>query len=1018
VGSNLLGLYLRRLLVQRGISHINIRFLTFIDLARDFASESLAGQGLAPLPEFGEQVCISALVQGIAETSCFYPVAERKGFRRSLAGTFRDLRDAGIDGLPDRQEEKIGELGRLYRGYRERIDRGFYTDSDLLLKAARRADLFRDILGAREFILYGFYDFIPAQKELLRNCLPHLETTVFMPWRESPGFAYARPTLQWFKKSGFQIAIPAAPSMPAKTSLEFLQSGLFREKPGGKPAPEDGRVTVLSCPGEIQEIREIAREILRLAREEGLKFHEMAILLRNLELYRPLIREIFQDLGIPFHLHGGLPLARTQEGRALSLLLGLVGTPFRRSEVMEFLTFAPIAWPRFFKDPPSSSRWDHISRLAGIVEGRRQWEEKLASLTGGESAWGDEERSPFMSISGEEVQDLRSFLKGFFSALERFPREGSWKELSAAVAEMVERYFEAGPNREAILGILQKISALDVLGPAADLRTFQEILGNALEAESLRQGFFQKDGVLVADIMPARGLSFRAVFVPGLVERSFPAPPRQDPLLLDHEREALNESFAAAQSLALKRARLLEEKILFSLAAGSARERLFLSYARLDPSSGRERIPSFFLLNAGECLQGERMDYSLLERLRFFRKVPLSRYAPETEKEAVDENEFDLLQILKALKGGGRPAIAYLSGLFPGFARAEKMAKRRWGIRLFTEYDGCLGSARARRILQERFALSGQVLSATRLETYASCPFRYFLSEILNLQPVPSPEEIRRIEPLSRGTLLHKILHDFYRHAAAEIPLPLRPDRLASAWEIMEQTARRAFSEAEAKGETGLALLWELDRQSLLEDLKAFLKTEAELADDFIPRDFEIQFGFESKQGRPSRPFLLLEDNSEVFLRGRIDRVDGSAGGDILRIVDYKSGKIRGEEDGFGGGASLQLPLYLLAARQLWGRVNLEKSWAEYYSINREQNFKRVLFRGEGWEEKEKILKKIIGTIGRGIASGLFFPVQEDERKCRYCDFGRLCEQSTDVLFERKKNDPRARAYLEMRDIP
>jgi ATP-dependent helicase/nuclease subunit B len=307
------------------------------------------------------------------------------------------------------------------------------------------------------------------------------------------------------------------------------------------------------------------------------------------------------------------------------------------------------------------------------------------------------------------------------------------------------------------------------------------------------------------------------------------------------------------------------------------------------------------------------------------------------------------------------------------------------------------------------------------LETYASCPFRYFLSEILNLRMIPSPEEIRRIEPLDRGTLLHKILYGFYTRASAEIPLPLKPVHIEAGWKIMEEVARQAFDEAEAKGGTGFALLWELDRQSLLEDLRAFLKREAAVDEGFIPRDFEIQFGYERngrKRARSPGLSLPLEDGTAVSLRGRIDRVDLSAEGNSLRVIDYKSGKIRGEEDGFGGGTSLQLPLYLLASRQIWSRVGLEKSWAEYYSVSREQNFKRVLFHGDGWAEKEKILKKIIGAIARGISAGLFFPVQEDERKCRYCDFGRLCEQGTDALFDRKKNDPRAKDYLEMRSIP
>jgi ATP-dependent exoDNAse (exonuclease V) beta subunit len=61
-------------------------------------------------------------------------------------------------------------------------------------------------------------------------------------------------------------------------------------------------------------------------------------------------------------------------------MLDLVGSNLRRPEAMEFLTFAPIAWSRFFPEESSPSQWDLISREAGIVERRKHWEEKLASL--------------------------------------------------------------------------------------------------------------------------------------------------------------------------------------------------------------------------------------------------------------------------------------------------------------------------------------------------------------------------------------------------------------------------------------------------------------------------------------------------------------------------------------------------------------------------------------------------------------------------------------------------------------
>ncbi len=155
-----------------------------------------------------------------------------------------------------------------------------------------------------------------------------------------------------------------------------------------------------------------------------------------------------------------------------------------------------------------------------------------------------------------------------------------------------------------------------------------------------------------------------------------------------------------------------------------------------------------------EALHGGKIDYGRLEAIPEYRRIPLSSLGPEDARVAVDEQEFDLAQVGKSLRSGARGEISYLSVLFPVFARAEKLALRRWGFKSLTEYDGCMNSAEARRRLRERFALSGEVLSPTQLETYASCPFNYFLSRVLGLRKLPSPEEIRRIQPIDRGKVV------------------------------------------------------------------------------------------------------------------------------------------------------------------------------------------------------------------------------------------------------------------------
>jgi len=155
--------------------------------------------------------------------------------------------------------------------------------------------------------------------------------------------------------------------------------------------------------------------------------------------------------------------------------------------------------------------------------------------------------------------------------------------LGAATLETLETFFAEGEVREALVQTLRDLFSLDELGEKTEIQQFREILSQALEEISLPVGAFQKAGVCLSELMPARGLSFRAVFLPGMVERAFPPPIRQDPLLLDQEREEINRSLQGKGRAPLKKSRFQEELLLFALAAGAARQKLILSYPRLDP---------------------------------------------------------------------------------------------------------------------------------------------------------------------------------------------------------------------------------------------------------------------------------------------------------------------------------------------------------------------------------------------------------------------------------------------------
>ena len=142
-----------------------------------------------------------------------------------------------------------------------------------------------------------------------------------------------------------------------------------------------------------------------------------------------------------------------------------------------------------------------------------------------------------------------------------------------------------------------------------------------------------------------------------------------------------------------------------------------------------------------------------------------------------------------------------------------------------THWDGDLSSAISP---SGRIGLSNrEVFSPTRLQTWATCPFRYFLSNVLGIAAPEQPEELATISALERGSLLHKILERFILTAQQQnaIPAPDQPwtdDQRRQLFTIAEEE----FQHAEQRGVTGKPLLWEMVRDEMVSDLARFLRED------------------------------------------------------------------------------------------------------------------------------------------------------------------------------------------------
>ena len=189
------------------------------------------------------------------------------------------------------------------------------------------------------------------------------------------------------------------------------------------------------------------------------------------------------------------------------------------------------------------------------------------------------------------------------------------------------------------------------------------------------------------------------------------------------------------------------------------------------------------------------------------------------------------------------------------------------------------------------------------LEGYAECPYRWFVGHELKPQTI-GPEA----EPLTSGQIAHKVLERLYSEPppTGGRPTPeTLPDWQKRARELVEEIGPSKLPRERA--DTGSAL-------RRVEGLVlAFLADEARSPTPFtpVPELAEARFGFEDSEKGP----LPLGTGG---VHGQIDRIDLGPGREAL-VQDYKSGaKVDGGKRMLDRG-KLQLQLYLLAARELWG---------------------------------------------------------------------------------------------------
>ncbi len=987
VPSNQAGLSVRRLIGGGAFGApglANVSFVTPFRLAELLGSAELGERRPLTNPVLASAVrAVLATAPGI-----FAEVAEHRATSAALVELYGELsraRPATLAGIAS-GGARGAEVVRLVAAVRARL-RGYHDEDDLALAATRR--LTRDPEAARALgaVVWHLPDRLsPAMQDLVHEVLVRAPSSAVVAGL-----------------TGADDADELVRQLCASVGAT-VRAGVGVEAPGVE------RIISVSDPDE--EVRTVLREVMSLA-ADGTDLARIAVFFPTAEPYARILLEQLDAAGIPHNGPSPARLADSVAGRTLLGAMGLRTSGWGRAEVIALLSGGPV---RHEGHHAPSGRWDELSRAAGVVGGRDDWKAKLAAhaarlrtqraelgATGGASG----ARLDRLSGDADASEELARFVAWLTDALDGIDAEPSWAARSGAAQALLvallgpERLRVGWPHPELdaasrVEAALARLVVLDEIEPHPTPAAFEQAVQAELEARGGRVGSFG-DGVLVAPLAAAIGLDLDAVFVVGMVEGTCPSFRRDDTLLPDADR-----SLATGGELLTRQQRLADIHRSYLAALASATRRTLL-LPRGDLRDRRNRLASRWLLDSLGDRLGRKVFSSDVGELAADGFEVVASYADGITTAGVHGSltDRDVGALLHHVGEGGDPEAHPLAAdaLGRGFRcnRSRRSAD-------FTEWDGNL----AGQALPSPAA--GHPISPSRLETWASCPFRYFMAHVLRLADRDDPEEITEIGALDLGSLVHEVLERFIGEVIGRpggSPPPSErwsaPDRAR-----IEEIAGEVFERYERAGLTGRPLLWRRRQAEVLDDLQTFLDSDDlyRAASGTRPVRVEMPFGV-----RGAAPLSLeLEDGRTLSFRGYADRVDQAADGHLV-VLDYKTGSDKYgklKDDPVLAGTTLQLGIYAEAAKAELGVHEVD---ARYWMTSTRGGFGQ---RGYQWsDERRSRFLGVVGAIVDGIESGTFagqpgpfnsfFGTHDN---CGSCDFDRVCPRDRDDHQQAKAGAP------------
>lgn len=762
------------------------------------------------------------------------------------------------------------------------------------------------------------------------------------------------------------LAFCDRPYLKKAKDLLFLEEHLFSEELSCYK--EEAEHVELACSEDpYAECKAIAARILKDVVEDGGRFLDHGVALRNMEAYKGLLTGVFEANGIPYTLAAPTKLSERPEARVLLLALRLYTGGLRFEDVRAYLKsgYSTLADEECFLLEDYANLWH--------IEGGRWLKEKpFAMNPAGHTSLKDEKTE-------EKLRLLNDCKKRFAAPLlplfERLSKGKSAEEYAAALYELMERLsmYERlrskqtaaqqegdgqsaqfiGATYKALVEVLEEVVRVFGQEPL-DAERFSLALAVLFDAKDLGSIPGGKDRVLISDVFNLKPGTLRCLYLPGMNDGVFPTSFGGEGIFGQADLAALKK--AGIELSKDSRREVLDEQYSAYAALTLPYERLFVSCHQKD-------------------LKGNS-----LEKSEYF--LNLEALFPKRAKSEEDLFYGRAICLEKALSGDDTLEAQALAALFE--KESGSLLSNLEKAPLVTASEALSSD------LTVKLYGSGPLrISKSRLETFINCPFSYTCKYLLKLREKQSANAgVNEI-----GTIFHGVFEELVEQTAKEgIPFGSLSDSEIKkrVGAITARISKDLVGEEEDEAQVFRQLLRRVQNAAVVfsENLRDEFEGSA-----FTPAFCELQFGAESDK-KLTLPALESKGAHPVRINGIADRVDvcRTEEGVYVRVVDYKTGKVLFKRSDLEKGYNLQLLLYLRALRDckdpafLKGVGALESdriipAGVQYYlarkpslAIDRPMNkehIRQALGAGilrSGWLINDEKMKAAMGQLGMEYA--------------------------------------------------